>query len=101
MTTVVAEVVDDRFVFDYPACYFVDHEDVDAVLAFTHTYVGQAFKGEILEARGHVEEINGKRYLIVGTKRETDDEYVVSLTFLESIGLMDEFGKWRRAFPDF
>lgn len=95
IATVVAEVLDDGFVFDYPAYYLVKHGKIDAILAFTHTYVGQAFKGEVLEARGHIEEINGKKYLIVGTKRETEDEYIVSLTFLESAGLLDEFRKWK------
>ncbi|WP_456369883.1 nucleotidyltransferase domain-containing protein [Geoglobus sp.] len=84
---IVAEVVEDRDIFDYPAYYPVRHERVSAVLSFTHTYAGQVFRGEVLEAYGQVEEIDGKLYLIVGTKRETEDEYIVSRSLLEREGI--------------
>jgi len=88
---VAAEVKDDRNIFDYPAYYPVKHKEIKAVLSFTHTYAGQAFRGEIIEAFGQVEEIEGKLYLIVGTKRETEDEYVVSRTLLNKLGIQDPF----------
>jgi len=93
--TIVAEVIDDSLIFDYPACYIIKHPEIKAVLCFTHTFVGQAFKGEIIEARGVVEEINGEKYLIVGTMREVKDEYIVSLTLLENTKLLDEFKAWK------
>jgi len=92
--TIRAKVIDDSLIFDYPACYIVEHSEIKAVLSFTHTFVGQAFKGETIEAKGIVEEIDGERYLIVGTLRETEEEYVVSLTLLESLNLLDEFRSW-------
>ena len=93
--TIVAEVIDDSLIFDYPACYIIKHPEIKAVLSFTHTFVGQAFKGEIIEARGVVEEIDGEKYLIVGTMREVKDEYIVSLTLLENTKLLDEFKAWK------
>ncbi|AKG92550.1 Uncharacterized protein conserved in archaea [Geoglobus ahangari] len=86
---VVARVISDRDVFDYPAYYPVDHPEIRAVLSFTHTYAGQVFEGEVLEAYGQLEEIDGERYLIVGTKRETEDEYIVSRTLLERMGVSE------------
>ncbi len=91
-----AELLDDSLVFDYPAYFPIKHSEIKAILCFTHTYVGQAFKGEVLEACGYVEEMGGERYLIVGTKREVEDEYIVSLDLLEKMGLMEEFREWRR-----
>ncbi len=88
-TTIVARVVEDRFIFDYPAFYALDR-GFKGILCFTHTFVGQAFKGETIFARGEVEIIDGDRYLVVGTKREVEDEFILSLDFLEKEGLMDE-----------
>lgn len=95
IATITARVTDSRLAFDYPACYFVDHPEVRAVLSFTHTFVGQAFDGETIEARGVVEEINGEFYLIVGTLRETQHEYIVSTTLLNKFNLEDEFKRWK------
>ncbi len=92
--TLEAEVLDDSLIFDYPAYYPIKHDEVKAVLCFTHTYVGQAFRGEVLRARGDLEEINGEKYLVVGTRREVEDEYIVSLTLLEKLGLVEEFKEW-------
>ena len=86
---IVARLRDDRDVFDYPAFYPVEHSKIDAVLSYTHTYAGQAFRGEIMEALGELEKIDGKLYLIVGTKRETEDEYIVSRTLLEKLGMKE------------
>lgn len=90
-----AEVTDDSLIFDYPAYYPVKHKEIDAVLCYTHTYAGQAFKGEVIEAKGVIEEINAKKYLIVGTEREVEDEYIVSLTHLRKENLIDEFEEWK------
>ncbi len=82
-----AKLKDDRDIFDYPAFYPVDHRTIHAVVCYTHTYVGQVFKGEVLEACGQVEEIGGKLYLVVGTKRETEDEYIISKTLMEKYSI--------------
>ena len=79
--------------FDYPALYRLPNCDV---LCYTHTFVGQAFEGEIIEARGVLEVVNGRKVVIVGSRRDVEDEYVVSLTLLEKEGMMDEFGMWKR-----
>ena len=90
------EVLDDSLIFDYPAYYPLKGKEVEAVLCFTHTYAGQGFKGEEIEAKGVVESINGRKYLIVGTEREVRDEYIVSLNLLENSGLIKDFEKWKR-----
>ncbi len=84
---IVAEVVDDSLAFDYPSIYYVKHDEIRAVISFTHTFAGQVFEGEVLEAAGWVEEIDGERYLVAGSKREVEDEYIVSLTLLEKNGI--------------
>ena len=94
--TIKAEVTDDSFSFDYPGYFLVDKE-IKAVLSFTHTFVGQALRGERIEARGFIEEIGRSRYLIVGTSREVRDEYVVSLDLLERETLMSEYLAWKKA----
>lgn len=74
--------------FNYPASYKLNDCEV---LCYTHTFVGQAFIGEFIEARGILEVVNGKKFLIVGSRREVEDEYVVSLTLLEREGLKYDF----------
>ncbi|MBO8179357.1 MAG: nucleotidyltransferase domain-containing protein [Archaeoglobus sp.] len=91
-----ATVRDDSLVFDYPGYYPVEHPEIEAILSFTHTFVGQAFSREKILARGDVEEIDGKLYLIVGTKRETHDEFIVSLDLMEKAGLMADFERWHQ-----
>jgi hypothetical protein len=91
-----ARLKNNSLTFDYPAYYPIEHSEVKAILCFTHTYVGQALVGEVIEARGDVEIIDGEKYLIVGTSREVEDEYIVSLDFLEKTGLMDEFESWKK-----
>ena len=54
------------------------------VLSFTHTYCGQCFTGETLEAKGIVEEHGDQKWLIVGTTREAHGEYIVSRTLLDA-----------------
>jgi len=89
--TVKGVVLDDSYVFDYPAYYPLGHE-IKAILCFTHTFVGQAFKGERIIAKGELEEIDGEKYLVVGTKREVEDEFIISVDLVEKEGLKEEIG---------
>jgi uncharacterized protein len=86
LMTVTAPVTDARLAFDSPAVYHVEHDEIDTVYSFTHTYCGQALKNELIEARGVVEEASGRRWLVVGTSREARGEYIVSRTLLEQGG---------------
>ena len=81
--TIEATVTDASLAFDSPGIYRVDHEEIDLVLSFTHTYCGQCFTGEVLEACGVVEEHGDQTWLIVGTTREAHGEYIVSRTLLD------------------
>ena len=85
-TTIEAMVTDASLSFDNPAVYAVDHDEIGRVLSFTHTYSGQALAGEIIEARGVVEQHGDERWLIVGTTREAKGEYIISRTLLEGSG---------------
>ncbi len=81
--TIEATVTDASLSFDSPAVYAVDHKDISRVLSFTHTYSGQALAGEVIEAKGVVEQHGDERWLIVGTTREAKKEYIISKTLLE------------------
>lgn len=94
--TVSAVLKDDNLTFDYPSFYPLRHNNIEAVLSFTHTYAGQAILGEEIEARGVIEEIQGKKYLIVGTQREVEDEYIVSIDHMEKEGLIQDFIDWKK-----
>ena len=83
--TIEATVTDASLSFDSPAVYAVDHGEISRVLSFTHTYSGQALAGEVIEARGVVEQHGDERWLIVGTTREAKGEHIVSRTLLESV----------------
>lgn len=80
--TIEARVKDTSLAFDNPAIYEVEHESVSRVLSFTHTYSGQALKGETIEACGVLEQHGSEHWLIIGTTREARGEYVVSKTLL-------------------
>lgn len=74
---ITARVVDDRYAFDLPARYPVEHDDIHEVVACTHTYVGQARAGERISASGVVEVDDcGQSRLVVGTTREAGDEFL-------------------------
>ncbi len=77
---VEVKVIDDSKAFDYPAEYAVKG-NVDKVVSYTHTYVGQVFEGETAVVKGYLEEVvsNFGKYkrIIVGTSREACDEYIV------------------------
>jgi len=64
--TIEAVVTDARFSHDSPAVYQVDHDEIASVLSFTHTYSGQAREGEVIQARGVIEEHGDEHWLIVG-----------------------------------
>lgn len=80
--TIEAEVKDASLAFDNPAIYEVEHASVSRVLSFTHTYSGQALRGEIIEACGVLEQHGSEQWLIIGTTREARGEYIVSKTLL-------------------
>ncbi len=81
-----ARVTNADFAFDSPAYYKVEHDEIDHVLSYTHTYAGQALPGELIEARGIVEEVGDIKRLVVGTSREPKGEWIKSLTWLEKCG---------------
>jgi predicted nucleotidyltransferase len=78
-----ARVTDASLAFDSPALYEVEHEEISRVLSFTHTYSGQAVRGEIIEAQGVCEEHGREKWLIVGTSRTAPDEYIISRTLMD------------------
>lgn len=71
-------VIDDLRSFDFPAYYLVDDDLTPEIVSFTHSYVGQAKEGEIIEVSGTVEcnVATGKNRLIVGSTREAEGEYI-------------------------
>ncbi|MBN1133703.1 MAG: nucleotidyltransferase domain-containing protein [Methanosarcinaceae archaeon] len=81
-----ATVTNADFAFDSPSVYKVDHERIDYVLSYTHTYAGQALVGEVIEAQGVVEQVGDICRLVVGTSREPKGEWIRSLTLLEEYG---------------
>ena len=82
-----AEVKDASFSFDSPAIYRIEHPEIDKVLSFTHTYVGQAQEGEWIEARGVVEKTAHETRLVVGTTREAKGEWIRCLSTRTSRGI--------------
>ena len=81
--TVRGRVVE-AYPFNYPAIYKLNDFEI---LCYTHTFVGQAFVGEFIEARGVLEIVKGRKVLIVGSRRDKEDEYILSLTLLEREGI--------------
>ena len=77
MIVVRALVTDATSAFDHPARYRVKHDEVSEVVSFTPTYAGQARTGEMIEARGWLEEDSvGARRVVVGTSREAVGEWI-------------------------
>lgn len=75
--TLHARVVDDRYAYDSPARFYIDHETVSEVLVFTATYTGQAVSGEVVEASGVLElGPADQQRLVIGTSREAQGEYL-------------------------
>lgn len=72
-----ARVIDDRYAFDFPARYLIDNPRTPEVICFTHTYVGQAYQGELIEVAGAMECDNaGSCRIVVGSSREAIGEYI-------------------------
>jgi predicted nucleotidyltransferase len=72
-----AGVIDDRWGFDYPARFVIDHPDAGEVVTYTNTYTGQARAGETIHARGWIEHSGpGETRLLVGTSREALGEFI-------------------------
>ncbi len=70
-------ITDDTHAFDYPAEFKIAHDDIDAIVSFTATYTGQAFKGEMVEVSGIVEQNHlGIKRIVVGSSREAHGEYI-------------------------
>ncbi|MFQ6121026.1 MAG: nucleotidyltransferase domain-containing protein [Methanosarcinales archaeon] len=74
---ITAKVTGADFSFDSPAIYEVDHEGIDQVLSYTHTYAGQAKVGETIQAKGVVEVTPNLTRLVVGTTREAKGEWII------------------------
>jgi len=81
--TIVAKVKDAEFAFDSPAVFKLEHEEINEIFCYSHTYAGQALPGETVEASGIVEETREGCRLVVGTTREAKGEWIRSLTLLE------------------
>jgi len=87
-----ALVINDDYIFDSPGIYKVEDvkilegrdkhlaPSIKEVVSFTHTYAGQAFKGERIVAKGKLERVITTKgeYLrvVVGTSREAFNEYI-------------------------
>lgn len=81
VVTLRARVTDASRAFEFPARYRIEHPQIQEVLSFTHTYVGQAFAGETIEARGWLEVWEDeKARLIVGSSREAVGEFIKVLS---------------------
>ncbi|AXI25471.1 hypothetical protein CFE53_04725 [Methanofervidicoccus sp. A16] len=87
-----ALVVNDDYIFDSPGIYKVEDvrilegrdkhlaPSIKEVVSFTHTYAGQAFKGERIVVRGKLEKVITTKgeymRVVVGTSREAFNEYI-------------------------
>ena len=79
-----AMVTNADYAFDAPSIYKIDHPEIKYVLSYTHTYAGQAKRGEHIEAEGMVEQIGNIKRLVVGTSREPKNEWIRSLTLIKN-----------------
>ena len=72
-----AKILDDRYAFDYPAKFLIEHSDIKSIICFTATYNGQAKKGEWIEVSGQLEKsTQGESQIVVGATREAKGEYI-------------------------
>jgi len=76
--TFKTQIIDDQRAFDFPANYLVRDDETPEILSFTHTYIGQAQQGELVEVSGMVERnlSTGQCRLIIGSSREAQGEYI-------------------------
>lgn len=79
VATLRGRVINASLAFDSPAVYKVKFEDgiEGEIYSYTHTYAGQAYEGELVEARGVLKKTaNNELQLVVGTTREAEGEYI-------------------------
>ena len=88
--SLTARVLSADFAFDSPAVYKINHPVVSEILCYTHTYAGQALAGEVIEARGMLEDVRGQKRLVVGTSREPVGEWMRSLSLLDLVPPSEE-----------
>lgn len=75
--TLSCRVIDDHRAFDYPAEFFIAHDNIQSVVSFTATYTGQAVSGETIEVSGVLEQNeHGVKRIVVGSSREAHGEYI-------------------------
>ena len=69
--TLRCKITEDRYSFDYPALYSIDHDSIRTVVCFIATYTGQATIGETVEISGLLEQADdGSKRIVVGSSRE-------------------------------
>ncbi len=74
---ILSVVTEDTYAYDFPARYLIEHDTINEVVSYTATYMGQARKGEKIEAAGYIEQgSDGNNRLLVGTSREATGEYI-------------------------
>ena len=76
LVNIQSTVTNDQYAYDNPARYYLDHEQIQEVVVYTATYVGQAKKNERIEVSGILEVAGNKKRLVVGTSREAKQEYI-------------------------
>ena len=77
MCTLQAPVEEAEQAFDQPARYRIRHDTVSEIYSFTHTYAGQAHRGELVEACGELEvSPQGTQRLVIGSTREAPGQYL-------------------------
>ncbi len=71
------QIASDRYAFDYPAVYSLNHAEISTIVCFTATYHGHAQTGEWVEVSGQLEvSTSGERRIVVGSSREARGEYI-------------------------
>lgn len=76
LINIQATIKDDQYAYDNPARYYLDHDQIQEVVVYTATYIGQAKKDEKIEVSGILEVAEDKQRLVVGTSREAKQEYI-------------------------
>lgn len=73
----ITQIIDDRYGFDFPAEFYIDHPEIRAIVCFTATYNGQAQTGEWVEVSGQLEISNeDEQQIVIGSDREALGEYI-------------------------
>ncbi len=76
--SLVTKVIEDTYIFDYPAVYVLDHPDIRHAVSYTATYSGQAKKGETVKIVGQLEAAQfGNKRVVVGSDREAKGECIL------------------------